>query len=224
MRPSHYLFALSTLLGSLNVLATNVENYSILNSFASGYKSGEVLSDSQIINLQKGEKLQVKSLKTEEKCDIIGPYASQLKCARLMLAADPVRPRQRSASSLPPSIWALDVQHGHNFCYRNPEQLQLWRSDAAIPIHLNIQAHNSEDRIRLRWPANQTLLDWPAKKLPLVEGSTYIFNIDSTTVAVNFHQLPETVQNRADLFDWMQQQGCSAQLDVLQSSGDLLLN
>jgi len=216
MRPINYLLFISALCLCFNAQAT-VERFSILNSSAQAYKKGDIVSGSQTIELRKGEKLQIKSLVTEKKCDIIGPYFDSLKCAKpIILIADRIRPRQRSLEIAPPSVWALDFQRNSNFCYQHPEDLKLWRSDAAHSIRLEIKNFASTEHVRLRWPATQELINWPAKKLPLTGNNTYVFTVQGNAIAINFYQQPTHLQDQDEVRQWMQRQGCAAQLSMLQ--------
>lgn len=225
MRPVNYILFISTLLLTFNAAAA-VEKFSILSSSAQGYKKGDVVSNTQTVKLQKGEKLQIKSLKTASKCDVVGPYAAALKCAHLVLAAERVRPRQRSASDLPPSVWAVDIERGSNFCYRHADELKLWRKDADNAVLLGVKNFSDTQQVRLRWPATQSLLDWPAQRLPLVDRGTYVFTFQGsgTATAINFYQQPEHLQSQAEVEQWMQQQGCTNQLSILQDDAALLAN
>ncbi len=223
MRPVNYILFISVLCLTFNAHAA-VEKFSVLSSSAQAYKEGDVVLNGQTVKLQKGEKLQVKSLETENKCDVVGPYSATLQCARIILAAERVRPRQRSASVLPSSLWAVDIERGNNFCYRHAEELKLWRSDTEGAVRLGIKNFASTDQVNLRWPAAQDLLDWPAKKLPLANNSTYVFTVQGSVTAINFYQQPAHVQNQQELLEWMQQQGCTTQLSILQESVELIAN
>ncbi len=224
MRPTSYvMLMISGLCWSINIFAAPTGGFHIIESFARAYQTGDYLSAADIVNLRSGEKLRVKSLNNQEKCDVVGPYASPLRCAGMMFVAERARPRQRSASTLPPSAWALDIQRSSDFCYRNPEELQLWRSDADKAVRLEIKSYINNAQIRLRWPAQQTLLNWPMNKLPLAEDSMYMFKVHDSTMAVNFHKIPAHLSD-AEQLDWMQEQGCSAQLSILQQQTALLAN
>ncbi|ALG66571.1 hypothetical protein [Beggiatoa leptomitoformis] len=133
-----------------------------------------------------------------------------------------LRPRPRSNSELPPTVWAINVYESGDFCYISQENVSLWRSDASEPLKVTIQQYDtaSQSEVMLRWPTNQTMLTWPQKKLPLSENLSYMIQVNDIGRIVNTHRLPSNLAtaSNTDKAKWMQTQGCTRQADMLTNT------
>lgn len=140
--------------------------------------------------------------------------------------AEKIRPRiRRSDDTLPPHVWALNVdkpfQSGH-FCYAHAAQVKLWRQDSAKVDTLEVKKLGQVKPIKLRWPRQQTELTWPYSRLTLAHGATYLLRTltNNTAISVIMHQVPANLTT-VEQAEWMQQQGCDQQAQMLHSQQSL---
>ncbi|EIJ42228.1 hypothetical protein BegalDRAFT_1332 [Beggiatoa alba B18LD] len=130
-----------------------------------------------------------------------------------------LRPRKRSNTSLPPSLWSINVYEAGDFCYNKTEYVNLWRADTSEPVKITIQSQNNpQQEVILRWPTHQTTLTWPNTQFPLSEDNlAYIIQVNDIGRLINIHRLPEQLNNASatEQAKWMQQKGCARQAEML---------
>jgi hypothetical protein len=146
-----------------------------------------------------------------------GVISAQSQPATVLLA-EKFSSRRRGECDVSPALWTINVCETTNFCYKNAEDVSIWlpqeyRSGRTTD-RLVIKTFQGE--IELRWAASQESLPWPLKRMPINSGMPYLIGLkdNSNYSQVMFYQIPAQLSD-ADEIEWMRQNGCSSQVQML---------
>lgn len=187
---------------------------------AKAYPPGRTIPESASILLQAGDMVTI--LGSSRARTFRGPgtfSASPGEDEKLALAIGRrARFGSLRASDYPqnPSPWNVDVSKGGKMCVADTSSLTLWRPGAIDPTDLLITGPDGAAR-RLRWPTDQTTLQWPAG-LPISDGAEYQLAMDGAPpVKLTFVALPGVPGGMVAAASTLIEKGCDRQLDALVS-------
>ncbi|NJO14352.1 MAG: hypothetical protein HC877_00965 [Thioploca sp.] len=134
--------------------------------------------------------------------------------------AEKFESRRRGLENTPPKIWAINIHHYRDFCYLTPEEIVLWLPEDNRSGQLDrliIKEKQTQREIKLRWLAHETTLAWPNNRLPIQPGHTYLIKLGDASEynEIIVHQIPLKNQTIAGQIQWMKQQGCDWQAEML---------
>lgn len=189
---------------------------------AKSYPPGKQLPDSATIELQPGDSITL--LGPSSTRTLRGPGSYSAGGSEQMALAANRRARfgalRTGELTLNPSPWTIDVSRSGKMCVGEPAKLQLWRSNSADALTLNITGSGGRSTT-VDWPAGRSTLDWP-REMPVEDGSEYQLQfagsgeINRLSLAT-MPGVPADVQSAAQaLID----RGCESQLEILVDGVD----
>lgn len=138
-------------------------------------------------------------------------------------------PRRRSECGVAPSIWTLNLCETHKFCYLNPEQVKFWQPKhkrARGTKRLLLKNTQTQQKIELTWTASEETLDWPIDTMPVESGAGYLILLKKRRIyferEIFLYQVPNHLETATEKMNWMTQQGCVWQVEMLKKEVEML--
>ncbi len=192
-----------------------------LGKVAQRYPTGRRFPDATRFRLERGESLAI----------LFGGRTRVFSGPGSFTAADPVRaPTQTSAivrigagavrgpfGTVPTDPWHIDIYSPGPICFSPGRPLSFWRADAKAADTLTVRPAEGGAAQTLRWPAEQSVVPWPARLSP-TPGASYDLALQGQTrpTRIRIAALPATAtQSLESLAEAMLAARCVTQLDAL---------
>lgn len=196
---------------------------------AGSYPAGKALADTARISLKADDMLVLldsRGTRTLRGPGIFTPASPAIANQRSAIAAVAANTTSRRArigavrgvgaatAARSPSLWHLDISKSSNFCVADPDNVTLWRADAAEPVRLTVTGGGKSET--LDWAAGTTTLPWPPD-LAVGEGAGYrlAWPGGAAPTTIVFRALPSKPAGLEDMAAALIRNGCQAQLDLL---------
>jgi hypothetical protein len=185
------------------------------------YQPGKTLPDNARVALALGDVLVVLAQDSARTLRGPGTFALSGPRSSLRPAVNPMRRGRfsslRTAGIVPrsPTLWHVDVAQNGRVCVVDRNDVQLWRSDSAGALTLNVTGPSGASG-SAQWPARQATLDWPAN-VPVQPGAEYQLSWagKSGPTRVTFVELPTTPTDVKGVAQALIDANCDSQLDLL---------
>lgn len=206
--------------------------YVVLNARGGGYKAGQTLAASAVIQLKEGERITIigadgKSITHRGPYNgppSAGPAATNdpKKALAILISSRDARTssigvvRAGTDAVKTPDPFAIDITRAGPRCLFEGQKPILWRPNATRAQPFVIFPIDRSWRADLKWEAGQDRLVLP--DLSRFEGATTLLvNIDQQEFVLTFTVIPKTVEEPVILTAWMLEKGCIQQANALLS-------
>lgn len=195
---------------------------------AGSYPAGKALADTVRISLKANDMLILldsRGTRTLRGPGVFTPASPAVANQRSAVATVAVNTTSRRArigavrgvgaatAARSPSLWHLDIAKSSNFCVADPQNVTLWRADAAKPVTLTVTGGGNSET--LDWAAGATTLPWPPD-LAVGEGAGYrLAWPGGAPTTIVFRALPSKPASLEDMAAALIRNDCQAQFDLL---------
>ncbi|MDM8559313.1 hypothetical protein [Candidatus Parabeggiatoa sp. HSG14] len=205
------------------------ETFTVVSG-SSQYKKGQVLSGKTKIKLKAGEKLVIKTVRTDKEYRYIlkGPYSEDSKEKGLLeTIIEIIKPQKGGAANQAneqvKNPWLLIVSQDYNFCYHTNDSIKFWRAKAPKDAEITIEGITTDKPFEEFWEADNHDFEVDVNKLPKVKkGGIYLAKIEGT-FPITLHKMPSSLSSDTYKANWMFQKGCKRQGMLLLKEEKLLL-
>lgn len=190
---------------------------------AQSYPAGKSLPDEAAIALKSGDTVIVlangatRTFRGPGTFTATGPVRSG---TGLAAASGNRRARTgavRNAGIVPrsPTLWHVDVTQSGKMCIADPENVMLWRPDAADTVAITVAPAGGAAQ-EIEWPAGQATLAWPSA-LAVEEGVEYrvAWAGREEPTRLTFATLDAVPTDISQVAEALIAEDCQTQLDLL---------
>lgn len=114
----------------------------------------------------------------------------------------------------------IDVSKNGDFCYRQGDNLALWRPDSGKFTTLRLKNVDTKQQAKIPWPSGTESLNWPGE-IPFTDGGTYMMSRGGAIMVLTLHKVPGDLSKLVQQAAWMAGKRCRQQAKLLIISADV---